>query len=167
MTIAEFDHLPKEKKRELLLQCCGSNCWADKMLSIFPFEDLVELEEAAEEKWYECNEEDWKEAFDHHPKIGDMDSLKQKFTAIKTWAEGEQAGFATTSEEVLKEMQESNDQYQKKFGFIYIVSATGKTATKLLSTIKDRLNNSAENEIKIAAEEQNKITQLRLQKLFA
>ncbi len=68
MTIAEFDHLPSVKKSELLFQCCGSNEWVNKMLTVFPLEDLVELLDATEEKWYQCSEADWKEAFTHHPK---------------------------------------------------------------------------------------------------
>lgn len=69
MTIAAFDHLPTEKKQELLVQCCGSSQWVNKMLTVFPVEDLVELLEAAEEKWYECTEADWREAFEHHLKL--------------------------------------------------------------------------------------------------
>lgn len=166
MTIAEFDHFSTEKKKELLKQCCGSSAWVNKMLMVFPVEDLVELLEAAEEKWYECSEEDWKEAFEHHPKIGDINSLKQKYTATKTWAEGEQAGVTTASEDVLKDLEESNKLYEKKIGYIFIVCATGKSAEEMLVLLKARLNNTAEEEIKIAAGEQNKITKLRLEKLF-
>ena len=167
MTIAEFDHLPAEKKRELLLQCCSSKCWADKMLTVFPVEDLVDLEECAEEKWYQCSEQDWKEAFQQHPKIGDINSLKQKYSATKTWAEGEQAGVSTASEEVLQKLSERNNKYQEKFGYIFIVCATGKTAGEILVMLEDRLPNSPEEEIKIAAEEQNKITKIRIEKLFS
>ena len=166
MTIAEFDHLPTEKKKKLLQQCCGSSAWVNKMLTVFPVEDLVELLEAAEEKWYECSEEDWKEAFEHHPKIGDLNSLKQKYTATKTWAEGEQAGVTTASEDVLKDLEESNKLYEKKFGYIFIVCATGKSAEEMLSMLRSRLNNTADEEIKIAAAEQNKITKLKLENYF-
>ena len=69
MTIAEFNHLAEEKKKDLLFQCCGSKEWVNKMLTVFPVEDLVELLEAAEEKWYACNEKDWKETFGQHPKM--------------------------------------------------------------------------------------------------
>lgn len=166
MTIAEFDHLPTEKKKELLEQCCGSSVWVNKMLTVFPVEDLVELLEAAEEKWYDCSEEDWQEAFEHHPKIGDINSLRQKYIATKTWAEGEQAGVTTASEEDLAGLERSNTEYEKKFGYIFIVCATGKSAKEMIDILKTRLQNSSEEEIKNAAAEQNKITKIRLEKLF-
>src|SRR5438067_10116445 len=111
MTIAGFDHLPPEKKKELLLQCCGSSAWAEKMLAVFPVEDLVELLEFAEEKWYECSEDDWIEAFSHHPKIGDLNSLKEKF-ATKKWAAGEQSGVEDSSEETIRELAKGNSDYE-------------------------------------------------------
>jgi 2-oxo-4-hydroxy-4-carboxy-5-ureidoimidazoline decarboxylase len=167
MTIAGFDHMPAEKKKELLLQCCGSLCWADKMLTVFPVEDLVELLEDAEEKWYECSEQDWKEAFEHHPKIGDINSLKEKFANTAKWASGEQAGVNEASPQVLQNLADANKSYQEKFGFIFIVCATGKPAEEMLNILNERLKNSAQDEIKIAMAEQNKITKLRLEKLFA
>ena len=167
MTIAEFDHLPTEKKKELLQQCCGATAWVNKMLTVFPVEDLVELLETAEEKWYDCSEEDWKEAFEHHPKIGDINSLRQKYSATKTWAEGEQAGVTTASEKDLQGLEKCNDEYEKKFDYIFIVCATGKTAKEMIDILNARLPNTAKEEIKNAAAEQNKITKLRLEKLFA
>ena len=166
MTIAEFDHLPVDKKTELLLQCCGSTEWVNKMIPVFPVEDLVDLLECAEEKWYECSEKDWLEAFEHHPKIGDINSLKEKFANTKEWAEGEQAAVKQTSEEVLNELSEYNQRYEKKFGFLFIICATGRSAEDMLVFLKERLNNSKEEEIAIAAREQLNITQLRLEKLF-
>ena len=166
MTIATFDHLPEEKKNELLLQCCGSTAWVDKMLTVFPVEDLVELLEAAEEKWYECNEEDWREAFDHHPKIGDINSLKEKFANTAQWASAEQSGVNDASDNVIQELAKANEEYEKKFGNIFIVCATGKSAEQMLSILKERLNNAKEDEIKVAAVEQNKITKIRIEKLF-
>jgi len=166
MTIAEFDHLPEVKKKELLTQCCGSAAWVHKMLSVFPVEDLVELLEAAEEKWYECTEDVWQEAFDHHPKIGDNSSMKEKFADTAGWAEVEQSGVINANENTLNELAKANDEYQNKFGFIFIVCATGKSAEEMLSMLHSRLNNTKDEEINIAASEQNKITKLRLEKLF-
>jgi 2-oxo-4-hydroxy-4-carboxy-5-ureidoimidazoline decarboxylase len=156
MTIAEFDHLPADKKKELLAQCCGSAAWVNKMLTVFPVEDLVELLEAAEEKWYECSGEDWKEAFEHHPKIGDINSLRQKYIA----------GVTTASEADLQYLEKSNNEYEKKFGYIFIICATGKTAKEMVEILRTRINNDPAEEIKNAAAEQNKITKLRLEKLF-
>jgi len=166
MTIAELDHLSTERKKELLQQCCGSSSWVDKMLTVFPVEDLVELLEAAEEKWYECNEEDFKEAFEGHPLIGNIASLQEKFLNTAEWAAGEQSGIKDADENLLHELAKANNEYQNKFGFIFIVCATTKSAQEMLSILKERLNNTKEEEIKIAATEQLKITKLRLQKLF-
>lgn len=167
MTIAGFDHLPTEKKKELLQQCCGSGCWVNKMLTVFPVEDLVELLEAAEEKWYECNEQDWKEAFAHHPKIGDINSLKEKFANTAQWAQDEQSGVNTSPGEVLQNLASKNKLYEEKFGFIFIVCATGKSAQEMLSLLEERLKNKPSEEMEIAMAEQNRITKLRLEKLFA
>ena len=166
MTIAEFDHLPTENKKAFLLQCCGSPVWVDKMITVFPVEDLVELLEAAEEKWDECNEEEWREAFDHHPKIGDINSLKEKFANTAQWAAGEQSGVNSAAENVMHELAKANEEYEKKFGTIFIVCATGKSAEQMLGILQERLNNSKQEEIIIAAVEQNKITKIRLEKLF-
>jgi 2-oxo-4-hydroxy-4-carboxy-5-ureidoimidazoline decarboxylase len=166
MTIAEFDHLNVEKKKELLLQCCGSSAWVNRMLDIFPVEDLVELLEGAEEIWYDCKESEWLEAFEHHPKIGDINSLKEKFASTKEWASNEQSGVNEASESLINELADANKKYEHKFGFIFIVCATGKSAEEMLNLLKSRLDNIREDEIKIAASEQNKITKLRLEKLF-
>ena len=165
MSIAEFDHLDIEKKKEILKQCCGSPAWVEKMLTIPPAEDLIDLFEDAEEKWYECNEEDWKEAFSHHPRIGDINSLKAKFSSADL-AEGEQSSVKEASEQVLKSLAKGNREYEEKFGYIFIVSAAGKSAEEMLGILTARINNSPEEEIKIAGDEQNKITRLRLENLF-
>ena len=167
MTLHELNILPPNQLRESLFHCCGSNSWVDKMLALFPMDDLVELLEDAEEQWYACNEKDWLEAFTHHPKIGDVVSLQKKFAATAQWAAGEQAGVNTASEEIIAALAEGNSAYEKKFGYIFIVCATGKPAAEMLGLLQIRLQHSAEAEIKIAMEEQNKITKLRLQKLLS
>jgi 2-oxo-4-hydroxy-4-carboxy-5-ureidoimidazoline decarboxylase len=166
MTIAEFDHLPTEQKRELFQKCCGSKAWIEKMIAAPPLEDLVDLVETAEEKWWECSETDWLEAFEHHPKIGDINSLKKKYANTVGWASNEQSGVNAAPDEILNALAKGNDDYEKKFGYIFIVCATGKSATQMLEILQSRLPNNAEEEIQTAADEQLKITKLRLEKLF-
>jgi len=166
MTIADFDHLPIEQKRELLQRCCGSKAWIDKMIAAPPLENLVDLEETAEEKWWECSEKDWLEAFEHHPKIGDINSLKEKYSNTVAWASNEQSGVGSASDEILSALARGNDDYEQKFGHIFIVCATGKSAGEMLEILQSRLPNDRKDEIKIAADEQLKITKLRLEKLF-
>jgi 2-oxo-4-hydroxy-4-carboxy-5-ureidoimidazoline decarboxylase len=166
MTIAEFDHLPEQKKKELLTRCCGAAAWVNKMLTAFPVEDLVEFLDAAEQKWNECTQEEQREAFEHHPKIGDINSLKEKFAGTAGWAAGEQSGVNTANEDTLNELASLNNEYYDKFGFIFIICATGRSAGEMLGNLKDRISNSKEEEIKTAAAEQLKITKIRLEKLF-
>jgi 2-oxo-4-hydroxy-4-carboxy-5-ureidoimidazoline decarboxylase len=167
MTLHELNILSKDQLKEELAKCCGSSSWINKMIPFFPADDLVELLEDAEEQWYQCNEEDWKEAFAFHPKIGDVESLKKKFTSTAEWASNEQSGVSNASQQTIETLAENNQKYEKKFGYIFIVCATGKSADEMLAILETRLQNSQEVEIKITADEQNKITKLRLEKLLS
>jgi 2-oxo-4-hydroxy-4-carboxy-5-ureidoimidazoline decarboxylase len=110
--------LPKKQLIEELSKCCGSSAWLSKMLVFFPADDLVELLEDAEEQWYKCNEEDWKEAFEHHPKIGDIESLKKKFSSTAQWASDEQSAVSHASQKTIEALAETNRLYEEKFGYI-------------------------------------------------
>ena len=166
MTLHELNTLPKEQLKQELFKCCGSANWVDNMLPFFPADDLVELLEDAEEQWFKCTEADFLEAFTHHPKIGDIDSLKKKFASTAQWATGEQSGAAVASDEIIQALSRGNKLYEEKFGFIFIVCATGKSAEEMLQLLQERLPNNRAEEILIAADEQNKITKLRIQKLL-
>jgi 2-oxo-4-hydroxy-4-carboxy-5-ureidoimidazoline decarboxylase len=166
MTLHDLNTLPKQQLKAELLRCCGSSAWVEKMLTFFPADDLVELLEDAEEQWYKCSEKDWKEAFSHHPKIGDTESLKKKFASTANWASGEQGGVTTAKQETIEALARGNKEYEAKFGYIFIVCATGKSAEEMLTILQSRLPNDPKDEIEIAAEEQNKITKLRIEKLL-
>jgi 2-oxo-4-hydroxy-4-carboxy-5-ureidoimidazoline decarboxylase len=166
MTLHEFNILPKQQLIEELTKCCGSPAWVNKMLPFIPADDMVELLEDAEEQWYACREEDWKEAFAHHPKIGDIESLKMKFASTAQWASDEQSAVSNASEQTIKALAEGNRLYEEKFGYIFIVYATGRSAEEILTALQTRLQNNPEVEIEIAADEQNKITKLRIEKLL-
>ncbi|HEY6502646.1 MAG TPA: 2-oxo-4-hydroxy-4-carboxy-5-ureidoimidazoline decarboxylase [Chitinophagaceae bacterium] len=166
MTLHELNTLPKQQLIEELTKCCGSPAWVNKMLPFFPADDLVELLEDAEEQWWKCSEEDWKEAFAHHPKIGDVRSLQRKFASTAHWASGEQSGVSTASQKTIEALAEGNRKYENKFGYIFIVCATGKSAGEMLEMLESRLLNDPATEMEIAADEQNKITKLRLEKLL-
>lgn len=136
------------------------------MLPFFPADDLVELLEDAEEQWYLCSHDDWKGAFAQHPRIGDLESLKKKFASTAQWAAGEQSGVQDADTETLKALADANRQYEERFGYIFIVCATGKSAGEMLAMLNSRLKNDPAVEIEVAADEQNKITRLRLEKLL-
>ncbi len=165
-TLSQLNTLSDDQFKDVLSRCCGSSAWVQKMAQERPFENDSALLDAADLTWEALSEVDWREAFAHHPQIGDRESLKKKFTATASWAGNEQAGTATATDEVLDELGEYNRQYLKKFGYIFIVCATGKSASEMLSLLKQRIDNAPENEIRIAAGEQQKITRLRLQKLL-
>lgn len=122
---------------------------------------------AAEETWWQLREHDWLEAFTAHPKIGDVSSLRAKFKGKReeSLASVEQSGVAGADDAVLHELAQGNTDYEKRFGYIFIVCATGKTAEQMLEILKTRINNDPQQELKIAADEQRKITQIRLEKL--
>ena len=166
MTIASFDHLPLEEKRELLHKCCSSGQWVNFMIDLLPYEDLVDVLEDAEQVWYNCDEMAWLEAFSHHPKIGDLSSLESKFASTKELAGEEQSGIKNANDDTLVELAELNRQYESKNGFVFIICATGLSSDEMMEGIKKRLGNDRQSELEIAAEEQNKITKLRLEKLF-
>lgn len=166
MTLHELNTLPRQQLKEELAKCCGSSAWIDRMLPFFPAEDLVEVLEDAEEQWFLCSEADWKQAFAQHPRIGDIESLQKKFASTAEWAMGEQGGIKTATQQTLATLAEANKKYEEKFGYIFIVCATGKSANEILTLLETRLQNSPEVEIEIAADEQNKITKLRIEKLL-
>ncbi len=166
MTLHELNTLSQPQLKEELMKCCGSASWVKMMMAFFPADDMVELLEDAEEVWYQCSEEDWREAFAHHPQIGDVDSLAKKFASTAEWAAGEQSGMNTASKETIEALAAGNIEYEAKFGYIFIICATGKTAEEMLADLQIRLQNSPEVEMEIAADEQNKITKLRIEKLL-
>lgn len=157
-----INHITKEE----LSKCCGSVAWVNQLSDLFPFNTTSDLKKASDRIWFSLSEDDWKEAFSHHPKIGDVGNLKEKFVGTATWAEGEQSGVNAANEQVLKALQKGNEDYEKKFGYIFIVCATGKSAAEMLALLQSRMINNPAFEIRVAAEEQNKITHLRLEKLF-
>ena len=168
MTLAELNHLPKPALAKALQTCCGSTAWVENMLAAFPVADAETLMDGASTAWNKLTEADWREAFTHHPKIGgDVEALRQKFASTSTWAEGEQASVKTASQETLEALATGNEDYERRFGYIFIVCATGKTAAEMLALLQARLTNDQAAEILIAAGEQNKITRLRLEKLLA
>ena len=129
-----------------------------------PFADLSSVHHTAEKIWNGLSREDWLEAFTAHPRIGDVNSLRKKFENTRTWASGEQSGVNEAEEKVLHGLAEGNESYEKKFGFIFIVCATGKSAAEMLALLQARLPNTREQEMVNAAAEQVKITRIRLDK---
>ena len=162
--IETLNQLDQQDAQARLTQCCGAERWVTRLLEQRPFASVEQLRQAADEIWWALDPQDWCEAFTHHPKIGDMASLRTKFVSTQTWAAGEQASVREASETILTQLAQGNVAYEQKFGYIFIVCATGKSAQEMLVLLEQRLPHSPELELKIAAEEQRKITQIRLGK---
>jgi 2-oxo-4-hydroxy-4-carboxy-5-ureidoimidazoline decarboxylase len=164
--LSRLDGLPADDARAELQRCCGSSRWVGGMLASRPFLDRERLLSAAETVFGSLGPADWREAFDHHPRIGDREALRARFASTRTWAEGEQAGAREAQGDVIDALAEGNRAYEARFGYIFIVCATGKSATEMQGLLRERLSNDAATELRIAAAEQTKITRLRLAKLL-
>jgi OHCU decarboxylase len=136
------------------------------MLAHRPFGTLARVLNEAEEIWWSLGPDDWREAFDHHPRIGEQASAAPQGVVAKTWSADEQHGAATAGEDTRQALAEGNREYERRFGHIYLVCATGKSAQEMLALLRQRLRNDPATELRVAAREQAKITRLRLEKLF-
>jgi OHCU decarboxylase len=137
------------------------------MVESRPFESVNALTERATDFWFSLDSADWLEAFRSHPKIGEQKAAAQVSTQAEGWAGQEQSGVAGAAEQTLIELAKLNRDYETKFGYIFIVCATGKTSDEMLLLLKSRMSNQPVDELRIAAGEQAKITEIRLRKLIA
>jgi OHCU decarboxylase len=156
---------PEEAEAEFL-KCCGSKSWASRMVSERPFEDLDSTLARADAIWWSLDAVAWLEAFRSHPKIGEKKAEQAQSAEAKAWSEQEQSGTRESASETMANLAQGNREYAERFGYIFIVCATGKSAEEMLEILRGRLDNAPEDELKVAAEEQRKITQLRLRKLI-
>ncbi|MGK2934891.1 MAG: 2-oxo-4-hydroxy-4-carboxy-5-ureidoimidazoline decarboxylase [Gemmatimonadaceae bacterium] len=165
-TVAELDVMPPERAAQLLGDCCGSTRWVSAMVARRPFGSMERLLSAADEAWRSLGPDDWREAFSHHPRIGERQGARPQSERGAAWAAGEQAGVGDAGDDVRQALANANREYERRFGYIYIVCATGRTADELFATVTERLRNDPDTELSVAAEEQRRITRLRLEKLL-
>jgi 2-oxo-4-hydroxy-4-carboxy-5-ureidoimidazoline decarboxylase len=165
--LSRLNDRPAAEVHAELLRCCGSTRWAEALLAHRPFADASSFYAAADLVWWDLEPADWREAFAHHPRIGDLDALRERFAATAEWASGEQAGARDAPEELLVALAEANQAYEERFGYIFIVCATGKSAEEMLAQLLQRLAHPPQDEIRVAAGEQAKITRLRLERLLS
>ena len=160
-----LNHLDYDSLKATLTQCCAAQGWVHAMINARPYVDDAAVMKQAVEVWERLQPADWLEAFLAHPKIGDVDSLRAKYASTRDWASNEQAGVNAASVNVLRRLSELNREYEAKFGYIFIVCATGKAAEEMLAILESRLPSEPSIELRTAAQEQLKITLIRLQKL--
>lgn len=158
MTLDALNRLPASQAETQFTQCCGSKRWATAMAAERPFHNVDVLQAAAERVWWSLETADWLEAFAAHPRIGERPT--------SAWSAQEQASAAAPGDEVRRRLAEGNQAYERRFGYTFLVFATGRTAAELLDVLERRLHGAPADELQIAAAEQRKITALRLEKLL-
>ena len=165
-SLEQLNALAEAEVEKELRQCCGCVDWAKRMIAARPFRDLDHLTETAERIWWSLEPDQWLEAFHSHPRIGERKAAATISAGAQEWSENEQSGVRDSAQKTIDELARLNQEYEEKFGYIFIICATGKSSEEMLNSLRGRLHNSPDEELRIAATEQAKITQLRLRKLL-
>ena len=158
MTLDELNRLPSPRAVAEFMRCCGSSRWASAMAAARPFTRFDAMVQKGDEIWESLGKTDWLEAFAAHPRIGDRRN-------VSAWSEAEQSGMESADEATKERLAALNQLYQRRFGYMFIVCATGKSPAEMLALLEARISNGPNAELRIAADEQRKITGLRLAKL--
>jgi OHCU decarboxylase len=166
-SLERLNSLPGEAAEQELRKCCGSTNWIRRMVEQRPFQNAGQLFDVADRVWRELSSENWLEAFRHHPRIGEKNAAAGNLPDAQRWSRAEQAGASNAVPEMPAVLAEANRAYEARFGYIFIVCATGKSFQEILEILRQRLQNDPGQEIRVAAEEQRKITRLRLEKLLS
>jgi allantoicase len=165
--IERFNRLSREQARKAFLDCCGARKWAEQMLTMRPFPDLENVFDTADKVWAGLERADWLEAFHHHPAIGGRKAKAKQSASSRRWSAREQSAAQKSPQKTLVALAAANREYHAKFGHVFLICATGKSSEEILKNLEERMSNDPEAELRIAAEEQRKITRLRLEKLLA
>jgi OHCU decarboxylase len=167
VTLEQLNALPSVDAAEQLRSCCGSVRWVEAMVAARPFATLDDLLAASERIWWTTAPEDWHEAIASHPRIGETATRAQVSETARGWSVNEQEAVAASEASVRQELATAIQEYERRFGWIYVVFATGRGAPDLLDDVRARLDNDPEREQVIMAREQLAIMQLRIRKMLA
>jgi OHCU decarboxylase len=162
--LERWNGLPADAAENEILPCCGSRVWARGMSARRPFQDEASLLAASDEAWGNLSEADWLQAFASHPRIGESRAPESATARSASWSSQEQRDAAAADDAVKTALREANREYERRFGRIFIVCASGKSGTEILQILRHRLQNDDRTEIREAAEQQRQITQMRLRK---
>jgi 2-oxo-4-hydroxy-4-carboxy-5-ureidoimidazoline decarboxylase len=165
-TLRAWNEADAESALAAIIACCGSHRWAKAMVAKRPFGNVADVSAAADRIWNTMAVPDWLQAFACHPRIGER-KVAHAAAQSAAWSRQEQSSVTDTAERVLAELSADNELYEQRFGFTYIVCATGKSAEEMLAILKRRLTSDRETELREAAEQQRLITQIRLRKWLA
>jgi OHCU decarboxylase len=167
VTLDELNTLPAERAAEMFRACCGASRWVDEMVARRPFASTDTVLAMADDIWRAMGPGDWHEAFAHHPRIGEREGAPTQDARAASWSTAEQSSVASANRLTQEQLAEINRAYEARFGYIYIVCASGRSADELLAIAARRLGNAPDDELRVAAEEQRQITHLRLRKLLS
>ena len=167
MTLNDLNQLDDIAAYDWFETTCAAERWVNAMVTGRPYKSPAEVYSYAVEVWESLTDSDYRQAFEAHPMIGDVNSLRAKFANTKTTAASEQQGAAAASEATLQALHTLNHEYLNKHGFIFIICATGLSADTMLEALQKRLPNDTVSELANAAAEQIKITLLRLTKALS
>jgi 2-oxo-4-hydroxy-4-carboxy-5-ureidoimidazoline decarboxylase len=156
-----FNALPREAALQQLLAICSSRRWAEAMVDARPFDDLAHLQETADSVWLSLGPEDWLQALEGHPRIG------EKGGSAEDHSRQEQAGMQQASVDVRDAIADGNRRYEERFGHVFLIAASGREPHEILANLTRRLDNNPEDELRIAAQEHRRITRLRLDRMLA
>lgn len=162
--LERWNHLPTEEAVTEIRPCCGSKAWASGMAARRPFSGEATLLAVSDEIWRNLAEADWMEAFQSHPRIGESKAPQSAPNQSATWSKQEQQRVTTAGDAVKLALAEANREYERRFGHIFIVCATGKSGPEILELLRRRLENDKQTELREAAEQQRQITQIRLKR---
>jgi 2-oxo-4-hydroxy-4-carboxy-5-ureidoimidazoline decarboxylase len=164
--LSSWNEAEAQAALDAMLACCGARRWAAAMVALRPIAGVQELSAAADRIWSTMEEAEWMEAFACHPRIGERPPRQTAHAPRKSaaWSGQEQSAASSATEPVLAELATGNALYEQRFGFTYIVCATGRSAEEMLAILNRRLSGDRAAELIEAAEQQRQITQIRLGK---
>jgi 2-oxo-4-hydroxy-4-carboxy-5-ureidoimidazoline decarboxylase len=165
-TLASWNAASADEALAAMMACCGARRWAEAMVALRPIAGIEELCDAGDSIWSTMKEADWHEAFACHPRIGERKTIHAPAQSA-AWSQEEQSSARRATVRVLAQLAVGNAGYEKRFGFTYIVCATGKSAEEMLAILNRRLANDPATELREAAEQQRQIMQIRLRKWIA
>lgn len=166
-TLADLNALPPHAAEPLFGACCGAPGWVQAMLARRPFASVESLLAASDEVSATLAPAQWLAAFAHHPRIGEQRAAAPVSGTAQSWSEAEQGAAASGDDALRDELREAQRLYEQRFGYIFIICASGRPAREILDALRARMRNSPDAELRVAAEEQRKITRLRLEKLVS
>jgi 2-oxo-4-hydroxy-4-carboxy-5-ureidoimidazoline decarboxylase len=161
LTLDRFNELPEDKAVAELLAVCHSRRWAEAVAAGRPYPDVAALRRAADEVWTGLSPDDWLEALEAHPRIGESGG------ASADWSRQEQAGVGGAGDDLRERLARGNADYEARFGHVFLISAAGRSADEILAALDERLGNDPETELAVAAGEHRRITRLRIERLLA